>query len=292
MGTAYNNLDWGLLTHVTYFSAELNAAGGFDSTRGWPNGTYAAGLRTLATANSAKLLVSVTAFSSTIHNAVLQNMSIRALATSNLISLVTSGNADGIDLDFEGMASGNKTYFTAFVTNLAARLRAVQPGALVTIACPAGDWGGVIDRAALADTVDFFIIMGYDYHWSSGSPGAVSPLAGGSINLTQSVDDYNDGKIPSHKIICGLPYYGIDWPSTSGEIGAAKLANGSSVLYKPPSTTAHWAVPAAPVEAYQVDGIWHSAGSKTGQHRKKIHMLKSKESAGWECGRSARRRRE
>jgi spore germination protein YaaH len=48
--------------------------------------------------------------------------------------------------------------------------------------------------------------MAYDQHWSTSKPGPVS-----SLNWCSRVSKYAVSKIPSEKIVMGIPFYGRAW---------------------------------------------------------------------------------
>ena len=290
MGNAYSYLDWSLLTHVAYFSADLNTSGDFDNVHGWPDGSPASDLRAAAIANGSKVLISVVAFYTSIHDAILLNTTVQQNAITNIIDLVASGNADGVNIDFENVSSGNKDYFTSFISNLSAQLKACRPGSLVSIAVPAVDWSGAFDLAALEPATDFFFIMGYDYHWASGNPGAVSPLSGGTINFTKSVQYYKNGCSDASKVIAGVPYYGIRWPCDSGLKGASQTANGTAIII---SNTINYNYTwdeesATPWISWQSGSQWYQLWFENWRSiEKKIQLIKSEGIGGlgiWALG--------
>jgi hypothetical protein len=77
--------------------------------------------------------------------------------------------------------------------------------------------------------------MGYDYHWSGGNPGPVSPLYGGAPWAIHSIDwtvnDYRNYLTPNNKITVGLPLYGRNWSTTNNSIPGVSTGSSSSVTY-------------------------------------------------------------
>jgi hypothetical protein len=144
------------------------------------------------------------------------------------------------------------------------------PGSIVSFDLYAVDWNNVYDVAAMADYVDYFIVMGYDYYWTGSSQaGPNSPLysmtSNYNYNLSKTITYYIDKGAPAGKLVMGIPYYGRDWPtddnsvptSTSGS-GSAKFyntiknnSNGyySNALWEPNSFTTYY--------AYTINGQWH-----------------------------------
>ena len=148
----------------------------------------------------------------------------RARHVRTLVTLVSEGGFDGIDIDYETFAwsDGRDTWETtrphwvAFVTELGAALDEISRRLVVTIppvypesAPERGAW--VYDPAAIAPHVDTVRVMAYDYSTSSAGPIApltwVRDVARGMASL---VGDRS-------KVVLGIPTYGRNWVvSTSG----------------------------------------------------------------------------
>jgi spore germination protein YaaH len=232
MGSAYSYQDWSLVSVAAYFGLEIDGTGAITTTGGWPSSSTASGFINAAHQNNTRVLITVIAFSRSIHDGVLRNSTNKARLITNIVSQVQAGSADGVNIDFEMMSGSNRDYFTSFIHELGTALRSVNQDALLTIALPAVDWSAAFDMEALSSSTDMFFIMGYDYHWASGDPGPVSPLAGESYNLTRSTRTYRDAATGNAKVIVGVPYYGIDWPSESLAKGAKKRSNGTAKIYR------------------------------------------------------------
>jgi spore germination protein YaaH len=270
VGTAYNNYDFNLLSTFSYFSYELvPSTGNYSSIHSWKT-TNAINL---AQAAGARVELCVTNFGSSNNNTFLTNMTARQTLIDSLIVLVNYRNADGVNIDFEGVSGSNRNDLTSFMTDLSTQLKAAIPGATVTMATYSVDWNNVFDLVALSSVVDEFIIMGYGYYWSgSTTAGPTDPLYSGSMwgsrNLIRSIDYYLDNGVPPSQLLIGLPYYGREWetvsntiPSaTTGNFTTAKIYNSvktnasgnySNRQYDYESETPYW--------VYQTAGNWRQA---------------------------------
>jgi hypothetical protein len=171
----------------------------------------------------------VTSFEDSDQAAVLGSASTRAKAIDELVSLVDAYDADGVNVDFEGLDVELKSEFVTFIQELAAEVDEVF------IATPAVDWNGSYDYDELAAASDGLFIMGYDYHWSGSDPGPGDPLYGGdpwgAYSLEWTVDDYLTWDTPVEKIILGLPLYGRWWPTTSDEVPGTATSSGTAYSY-------------------------------------------------------------
>ncbi len=229
------------LTHLAYFSVETDGSGRLVNLRGWPN------VPLVAAAHQANVRVALvcTLFDASQLTTLLSSGASRQTLIGNLCEQVLLGDADGINIDFEGVPASQRDNLITFMRDLAAAMKAAVPGAHISIDTPAVDWSGAWDYAALAEVCDALMIMAYDYHWSgSTNPGPVSPLSPsgvwGKYCVSWSVADYlgKVGAARSSKLILGVPYYGYDWPAQSDELNARALASAVSRAYSAASTGA------------------------------------------------------
>lgn len=230
VGTAYNNYDFNLLSTFSYFSYELNpATGNYNSIHSWKTTNSI----NLAQAAGTRVELCVTNFGSTNNNTFLTNMTARQTFIDSIIVLINYRNADGVNIDFEGVSGSNRNDLTSFMTDLSVQLKAAIPGATVSMATYSVDWNNVFDFVALSSVVDQFIIMGYGYYYSgSATAGPTDVLYSGSMwtsyNLIRSINYHLDSGVPNAKLLIGLPYYGYEWETTSGTIPSATTGNFSS----------------------------------------------------------------
>jgi spore germination protein YaaH/PKD repeat protein len=226
------NYDWSLLTDFSYFSYEVDAnTGNALSTHGWATNTAV----TEALNQGIRVNLCVTLFSN--HSTFFGNPTAEQTLITNLINMVQSRGAHGVNIDFEGIPLSQKANFTAFMIDLCNQMHAAIPGSQVSTVLYAVDWNNVIDVAALNSYVDLFVIMGYAYYYNgSGTAGPCDPLFhfGSSYNytLSKSVSTYLDNGVSPEKLILGLPYYGYEWPTTSLAVPSSTTGSGVSVTYK------------------------------------------------------------
>lgn len=153
---------------------------------------------------------------------------------ANAVYLLHLKALDGINIDFEyvGVPSEKvRDGFTRLMINLREELKKQVPDATLTVdsyvtsaAIPQ-----LIDIHRVAEVVDFFVIMGYDFHTPSGSAGPVAPMDGQS-SITGYMQSYLEKTTPD-KLVLAFAYYGYDW-DVSGETDAkaipyAQIANAT-----------------------------------------------------------------
>ena len=185
-----------------------------------------------------------------------------ATLASALVSAVASKNLDGVNLDFEGQGNGDQAGLTRLVTTVSAALHAANPHYQVTMdtySSSASGTNGFFNLPALAPVVDAFFVMEYNPNLAA-SQSATSPLTSGMFSDQTTVNEYAD-VLPPSKVILGLPYFGIDWPTTDGTLTATAtgpattvslgdIAAGSHPVYWDTATDSGWT-------SYQVGAQWH-----------------------------------
>ena len=105
-------------------------------------------------------------------------------------------------IDFEGDPAFCAGWFSC--TDDGTRAGPALPGALSYVNVPVADRD--YDYTALAANSDGLIVMNYDQHQTTSSPGPVAAQDWFVNNLRQALKD-----IPKTKIICSIGNYGYDW---------------------------------------------------------------------------------
>lgn len=231
-GSAYQNYQWDLLTHFSFFSYEVNASTGqADNTHGWS--TSAAVDAALASGNT-KVTLCVTLFSG--HTTFFGSATAQQTLITNLINLVQSRGADGVNIDFEGLPAAQATNFANFMVNLANQMHTAIPGSEVSTVLYAVDWNNVFDFSIMEPEVDHYIIMGYGYYYGgSTTAGPTDPLYqfGNSYNytLSRSISYYLNDGCPANKLVLGLPSYGYEWPTSGLTVPSPTAGSGTARTY-------------------------------------------------------------
>jgi len=233
-GSTFHNYQWDLLTHLCHFSYEVNySTGNASTTHYWATDTAV----TTALANGVKVDLCVTLMNTANLTSFLANTTARQTLITNLISLIQSRGANGVNIDFEGMASSDSANFKTFMIDLCNQMHTAISGSQVSYCLPAVEWTtNKYSVKALIPYVDMFIIMGYDYYYGgSTTAGPTDPLynflTGYNYTLTKSVTYYLNQGVPNSKLILGLPYYGKQWATNSDTIGSGTTALGTSPFY-------------------------------------------------------------
>jgi len=228
------HLRYGLLTDLLYFSCGLAAEGALGDCRGWPESAPI----DEAHKYGVRVHLVITGFDSATVKALIASETQKNTFFANCWNKVNDANADGLNIDFEGIGSVDTAVLADFFNDLGTYFHTRNSEMIVSAALPAVDWSNIWDIDAMTE-MDYFFLMLYDYHWKGGDPGPVAPLYSGEpwntngICVEKSVNTYvsKNGEAIKDKLIAGYPYYGVNWASTSSDIPGTQTADGVSVLF-------------------------------------------------------------
>lgn len=149
-------------------------------------------------------------FDAKLTTAFLKDENAQKAFINKLVNKAAELGVDGLNLDFESLAGSDRARYTAFVRRFTEAAHA--KGLVVSIDLPRGSvrWNHLtaFDHEALADIVDYIIIMAYDQYYSgSDSPGSVSGLQW----TEEGIKEFLSYGIPRSKLILGIPFYARDW---------------------------------------------------------------------------------
>jgi spore germination protein len=166
-------------------------------------------------------------------SAVLRDPKKQERTASYLAYLANRENFVGWQLDLEYLDPADKARYTALARRVAAKLH--RDGRLLSIAVTprfsdrypdtrraefrTGEWGAPFDYRSLGQIVDFMVLMAYDHHTSGTPPG---PVAG--HDWVKAALDYATRRVPRHKLLLGIPFYGREWVETAVGVLSRSLA--------------------------------------------------------------------
>ncbi len=195
-----------------------------------------------------------------IHSVVQSKEALENLIDGLTQTVVQKGYA-GVDIDFEYILSEDRDAFTAFVGRVADAMRRIGRQVSVALAPKqSADQKGLLyegkDYKGHGQTVDYVVLMTYEWGYTYGPPMAVAP-----IFQVRKVLDYAVTEIPREKIRLGIPNYGYDWPlpfeqgvtkaRTIGNVEAVRIAvaQGAEIFFDERSM--------APYFHYEEAGVRH-----------------------------------
>ena len=163
------------------------------------------------------------------HHYLNNELPFRTNIINNIVKI--SKNFDGVQIDFEGINQRDGTNFLNFLCDLK---QSLPKDKILSVAVMAR-WKNhkklypmdAYDYSIIGRIADRVIIMAYDEHYRTGSPG---PIA--SLPWCQKIYEYALDTIPKNKIIMGIPFYGRAWqqlPKVSKYSDIEKLIKNSNL---------------------------------------------------------------
>ena len=243
-------LDDSLLSTIAYFSVAVDKAGNLvkaDSngtvSTGWGGWTSAqlTNVINVAHQQGTRVVLTLTMFAwsssdKASQGAFLGNAAARGKLAKAAAAAVRDRGADGINLDFEPIASGHAADFTELVRSVRTELDAIAPGYQLTFDSTAQPANYQLENLTAAGAADAVFVMAYDYRTDGASnAGSISPLNGPAYDINDTVKAFL-ARIPGSRVILGLPYYGRAWSTVSSAPnattqGGTKYGSSTAVFY-------------------------------------------------------------
>ena len=140
---------------------------------------------------------------------MLANPVARQRLATQLEEFADAEHEPGIVVDFESLPKKSEMDFQHFVHDLSVALHAKSLKLMVAL--PAADYS--YDYKYFASQSDAIILMNYDFHWPTSSPGPIAPQDWFVRNLDNMVK-----LVPPQKIVMGIANYGYDWPAKTKSV--------------------------------------------------------------------------
>jgi spore germination protein YaaH/flagellar hook assembly protein FlgD len=232
-------LDYTKISTIAYFGVGADAAGNLikknadgTTTVGWSGWTSSKLTSIISSAhtNHTRVVLTVQSFGWNTsglarQKALLGTSTNRLNLARQIAAAVRDRGADGVNLDFEPLASGYDTQFTALVRTIRAELNRIHSGYQLTFDTTGSIGNYPIENATAPGGADAIFIMGYDYRGSSSSPvGSVAPLDRTGYDIRDTVAAYA-ARVPASKLILGVPYYGRAWSTATDLLNASNTSN-------------------------------------------------------------------
>lgn len=190
----------------------------------------------------------------------------RQAFVSNCIDLFINGNLapnlsaagifDGFDIDWEFPAAADTVNATLLMQEFRKQLDALgktnKQHYLLTMFGPAGQQNfSNIQLAAVAKTLDFYNVQGYDFHgtWESTTNHDAplfddhqDPAFGENFYIDYTISAYLEAGVPAYKLVVGVPTYARGW---------AGVPNANNGLYQ----TSTGAAPSPAGDTLATDGV-------------------------------------
>ena len=132
----------------------------------------------------------------------LNNPQARARFRQEIALFLASDHYRGLMIDFESFPKQGQPGYVALLHELSSDLHAKGMKLYVSVQVRNEDF----DYKAIAAAADGVVIMNYDEHFPSGTPGPVASQDWFTDNLQSAIEE-----IPKEKLICAIGNYGYDW---------------------------------------------------------------------------------
>ena len=241
-----NQIEFENLTHIVHAFAWPSNSGGILMYESMPNANLISAVHNAGK----KILIAIGgAGQNAGFGPVTSDSAKRTIFINNLINLVIGSGFDGVDLDWEFPADINEgRNQTTLIKELREKFDQIDSSLLITMAVSAGPfYGQYSEYEKLSAYVDWFSMMGYDFHGSwTAHAGHNAPLFQ-PANCTDGADDNGikylmiTRKIPKDKLLLGVPFYGKEFNSAG--LYQARTGSVTDLLYSdivPRLSNANW----------------------------------------------------
>ncbi len=176
-----------------------------------------------------------------------------------LAAMCREDGYSGVQIDFENAPPSERGAFTAFITELAARLHS-QGDKLSTVVTakywnvPSGR-AAMYDDAALSVPSDYIFVLDWGLHWVTSAPGSID-----EYGWFKKVAEYTATMPNLQKFTLGMPLYGVDWPDGGGFSHPGSALEYSSIMELAASldVSPEWEATAqSPHFSYTSEGVHH-----------------------------------
>lgn len=220
-GEIYRGYDYGLFNVVSYYSYDINPDNGSPQNSAAMAGFLESDFVSNAHDQGCSALLSVTCHGEqNVMRFLSQNVPAQQRFMDSILYILDSTNADGIEINFEGVNSSVKDDFFKFVRILSTTVTGARGDtSFVFLSVPAYDPENIYDIGKLQNFVDIFVVKGFDFQETPNglkkmptAPLNSSPLSS-MVDLRTTVDKYiaNLGPLYSDRLILSLPYFGTRW---------------------------------------------------------------------------------
>lgn len=221
VGDIYKGYDYDLFNVVSYYSYDINPDNGAPQNSGVVASFLGSDFVATAHKKRSAALLSVTCHGEeNVMRFLSQNIPAQQRFTDSILYILDSTNADGIEINFEGVNAAVKNDFVKFVRILSKNIIGARGDtSFIFMSVPAYDPENIYDLALFHDFVDIFVIKGYTFHETPDglkkmppAPLNYSPLTL-APDLRTAVEKYiaSIGPLHSARLIMALPYFGTRW---------------------------------------------------------------------------------
>ncbi len=151
-------------------------------------------------------------FNNTLSGRLFRDEAAQQRLIDGLLATVAEKGYRGVEVDFEYVPGEEADDYVLFLQRLGGALRSAGYLLFAALAPKtSADQPGLLyeghDYRGIGETVDYAILMTYEWGYKYGPPNAVAPIPN-----VEAVVRYAVSEIPPEKLLLGVPNYGYDWP--------------------------------------------------------------------------------
>ena len=237
MGSSWKKYPFELLSTISYFSYKIDPNNGSYTNPEQINEWRTTSMIDSAKTKKTRVLLTVSCHGRSNNDKFLGDENKWITLIDSVTSLIKYRDADGIDLNFEGLPYFKRTEFNRFVKEIRESLDFnLNKKTFISVTLPALNSREIFDVREIQKHADLMVIMGYDYNnpIEYQAQGAVAPLQSvesNDISLKSTIDFYLNKGIEPSKTVLALPYYGSMWEGTINKSGVVESRAERKVTY-------------------------------------------------------------
>jgi len=237
MGSSWKKYPFELLSTISYFSYKIDPNNGSYTNPEQINEWKTTSMIDSAKTKKTRVLLTVSCHGRSNNDKFLGDENKWITLIDSVTSLIKYRDADGIDLNFEGLPYFKRTEFNRFVKEIRESLDFnLNKKTFISVTLPALNSREIFDVREIQKHADLMVIMGYDYNnpIEYQAQGAVAPLQSvesNDISLKSTIDFYLNKGIEPSKTVLALPYYGSMWEGTINKSGVVESRAERKVTY-------------------------------------------------------------
>ncbi|RKP45879.1 glycosyl hydrolase [Cohnella endophytica] len=158
-------------------------------------------------------------------HAALSSYETRFEMIQQMLAYAKAFKLQGVNIDFENVYTKDMDNLVQFVREMTPLLHEQNLVVSIDVTPKSNSemWSAFLDRERLAPVVDFMMVMAYDEHWaSSPQAGSVSSLSWAENSVKRILQE---DKVPSRKLILGVPFYTRIWTEEPDGKGGVKVSS-------------------------------------------------------------------
>lgn len=170
-----------------------------------------------------KNILGIKLFDSNLIDKLVASDSARQVLINESKAIKQVARFDGINVDFEYMGDPNRVLQDDFIGFLQEYKKEVGGEISLDVFANTIIKGSAEQIRKLVDSVDYLIIMAYDFHQTTSDyVGPVAPIntPTGERNITEVTQKIIEANLPKKKIIMAYPLYGYQWRTVDDTLGS------------------------------------------------------------------------